>query len=459
MLEYRSHYTYGKLLKFTFPSIIMLVVSSIYYVVDGFFVSNFVGKMPFAAVNFIWPVLQLLGGFGFMFGTGGSALIGKTMGEGDMERANRIYSMVIWTSMALGVILAVLGITAIRPVAMLLGAEGELLEDSVLYGGIYMLGVPATLLQNEFQCLCATAGKPKLGLWATIAAGIANVVLDAMFIVVFRWGVAGAAIASVMGQCMGGFVPLFYLMRKNNKSLIHLQKTRLELAPMVMTCTNGFSELLNNISMSIVSMLYNVQLLKYIGEDGIAAYGVLMYVNLIFLAIFIGYSVGSAPVVSFQYGAQNHRELKSLLIKSTVIIGISSLAMFLASEWMAKPLSLLYAGYDPGLYAITLRGFFIYSFSFLFSGFAIWSASFFTALNNGVVSAMISTLRTMVFQVVGVLALPLVWGLDGIWISIVLAELLAAALGGVLILLKRKKYHYLDGHYPNEQRDSLDIPD
>ena len=442
MTGFARHFTYRDLLKFTFPSIVMLAVSSVYYVVDGFFVSNYAGKLPFAAVNFIWPVLMLLGGVGFMFGTGGSALIGKTMGEGRQEKANEIFSNIVYTSLAVGVVLGLLGLVTLRPVARLMGAEGEMLDLSCLYGGICMLGIPGMILQNEFESLCATAGKPRLGLWSAIGAGVTNIVLDALFIVGFHWGIAGAAIASILSQWIGGLVPLTYFWSRKNNSLLRLTVWKRDGWALGRTCTNGVSELLNNISMSIVSMLYNVQLLKYIGEDGIAAYGVLMYVNLIFLALFIGYSVGSAPIVSFHYGAENHSELHSLLIKSLVIISVSSFGMFAASELLAEPLSLLFAGYDPELLAVTKRGFFIYSFSFLFSGIAIWGSSFFTALNNGLISALISTLRTMVFQVAGVLVLPLLWDLDGIWISIVLAELLAAALAGIFVVCCRRKYRY-----------------
>ncbi len=441
MIELSDHFTYRKLLRFTFPSIIMLVVSSIYGVVDGLFVSNFVGKTPFTAVNFIFPFLMILSSVGFMFGTGGSALIAKTLGERKPQKANEIFSLIIYVSMACGLVLMVVGMASVRPVASFLGAEGRLLEDSVIYGSVYLLGLPGCILQYEFQCLCATAGKPKLGLSVTVAAGVTNIVLDALFVVGFSWGLVGAAAASALSQCVGGFAPLIYFAGKN-KSLLRLTKTKFDGKALLRTCSNGFSELLSNISMSLVSVLYNVQLLRYIGEDGIAAYGVLMYVTLIFLAIFIGFSVGVAPIISYQYGAQNHKELKGLLKKSVIIIGVSSVAMFAFGELLAKPLSVLYTGYDDTLFQITVRGFFIYSFSFLFSGFAIFGSSFFTALNNGFVSALISTLRTLVFQVIAVLILPLIWKVDGIWLSLVMAEFLATVVAILFLIGKRKKYQY-----------------
>ena len=441
MIQLSDHFTYRKLLRFTLPSIVMMIVTSIYVVIDGWFVSNFVGKSPFTALNFIFPYLQVLGGVGFMFGTGGSALIGKTLGEQKSQKANEIFSMLIYVSMGVGVVLMVLGIAFVKNVAVALGAEGELLSNSIIYGSLYLIGLPGCILQYAFQCLCATANKPHLGLAATIVSGVTNIVLDVLFLIVFHWGLAGAAIASAVSQIVGGLIPVIYFARKNT-SLLRLTKAKFDGRFMLRICTNGFSELLNNISTAIVSMLYNAQLLHYLGEDGVAAYGVLMYVNLVFIGVFIGYTVGAAPIISYQYGAQNHRELRSLLRKSMVLLGISALIMFTAGEFLAKPLSKLYTAYDEGLLAITTRAFFIYSFSFLFSGFAILGSSFFTALNNGAVSALQSFLRTMIFQVVTVLVFPLFWKEDGIWLSMVSAEFLAAIVAFLLIFKFRKRYHY-----------------
>lgn len=436
-----EHFTYKKLLKFTFPSIIMMIFTSIYGVVDGFFVSNFVGKTPFAAVNFIMPFLMILGAVGFMFGTGGSALISKTMGEGEPQKAKQLFSLLVYVSAICGVVIAVLGILFLRPVATLLGAEGEMLDNCVLYGRIILAALPAFILQYAFQSLFVTAGKPQLGLAVTVAAGVANMVLDWLLVAVFALGLPGAAIATAVSQCIGGLVPLIYFGRENT-SLLRLVKTKFDGKALLKTCTNGSSELMSNISMSIVSMLYNAQLLRYAGENGVAAYGVLMYVNMIFLATFIGYSVGTAPVIGYHYGAKTQGELKSLLQKSLVIIGIFSVLMLAGGQLLAKPLSVLFVGYDQTLLALTMRGFAIYSFSFLFAGIAIFGSSFFTALNNGLVSALISFLRTLVFQVAAVLIFPLIWKIDGIWISIVAAELMAALTTALFLLGKRKKYGY-----------------
>lgn len=440
-IQLSDHFTYGKLLRFSFPSVIMLVCTSVYGVVDGYFVSNFVGKTPFTAVNFIMPFLMVVGAVGFMFGTGGGALIAKTMGEGKAEKARELFSLIIYTSVVCGIVFAGLGLFFIRPIAVALGAQGRLLTDSVVYGRIILLAIPAYVLQYEFQCLFATAEKPSLGLYVTVAAGLTNIMFDALFVAVFSWGLEGAAAATALSQCVGGLIPLIYFARPNS-SLLRLGKTAFDKAALVKVCINGSSELMSNISMSVVSMLYNAQLLKYAGEDGVAAYGVLMYVSLVFQSMFIGYSVGAAPAVSYHYGADNRMELKGLLRKSGILIGLFAVAMYLSAAFLAKPLSLIFVGYDKGLLELTAHAFSIFSFSFLFSGFAIFGSSFFTALNDGLTSAAISFLRTMVFEVASVIVLPIFWGIDGIWVSIVAAEALAVMVTAGFLRIKQKKYQY-----------------
>ena len=440
-IQLSDHFTRKRLLRFSLPSIVMMVFTSIYGVVDGYFVSNYTGKTPFAAVNLIMPFLMILGGVGFMFGTGGGALIAKTMGEGKAEKADKLFSMTVFASILCGLVLTAVGLLFLRPFARLMGAEGELLENSLLYGTINLIALPFYILQYEFQCLFATAEKPKLGLYVTVASGVANMVLDWLLVAVLPFGLAGAAAATAASQFIGGVFPLIYFARKNS-SRLHLTRCRLELRPLGHICANGSSELMSNISMSLVSMLYNVQLMQYAGEDGIAAYGVLMYVSMIFQAIFIGYSVGTAPIVSYHYGAQNREELKSLLRKAIFIVAIAALCMFAAGELLAAPLSRLFVAYDEELLQMTTHAFAIFSFSFLFSGFAINGSSFFTALNDGLTSALISFLRTLVFQVAAVLLFPLLWGLDGIWFSIVAAEIMAVLATIFFLLKKQKKYGY-----------------
>ena len=440
-IQLSDHFTRKRLLRFSLPSIVMMVFTSIYGVVDGYFVSNYTGKTPFAAVNLIMPFLMILGGVGFMFGTGGGALIAKTMGEGKAEKADKLFSMTVYASILCGLVLTAVGLLFLRPFARLMGAEGELLENSLLYGTINLIALPFYILQYEFQCLFATAEKPKLGLYVTVASGVANMVLDWLLVAVLSFGLAGAAAATAASQFIGGVFPLVYFARKNS-SRLRLTRCRLELRPLGRICANGSSELMSNISMSLVSMLYNVQLMQYAGEDGIAAYGVLMYVSMIFQAIFIGYSVGTAPIVSYHYGAQNREELKSLLRKAIFIVAIAALCMFAAGELLAAPLSRLFVAYDEELLQMTTHAFAIFSFSFLFSGFTINSSSFFTALNDGLTSALISFLRTLVFQVAAVLLFPLLWGLDGIWFSIAAAEIMAVLATIFFLLKKQKKYGY-----------------
>ncbi len=436
-----DHFTYLRLLRFTLPSIAMMLFTSIYGVVDGYFVSNFVGKTPFAAVNFIMPYLMILGALGFMFGAGGSALISKTLGEGKQEKARELFSMLVWVSFGTGVVVALLGIVVLRPAAVLLGAEGQMLEDCVRYGRVILMAVPAFMLQTEFQSFFVTAERPQLGLAVTLASGFGNMFLDWLLIGVWGGGLIAAAAATAISQVIGGVIPLVYFARKNG-SLLHLCAFRFDGRALLRTCVNGSSELMSNISASLVGMLFNVQLMRYSGENGVAAYGVLMYVSLVFMAIFIGYSIGSAPIAGFHYGAQKYDELRSLLRKSGVLIGAASVGMLLLGEVLAMPLSLLFVGYDAELLELTRRGFLVYSFSFLFSGTAIYGSSFFTALNNGPVSACISFLRTLVFEVAAVLLLPALWGTDGIWLSIVVAEALAALVSVAFLIGLRKKYHY-----------------
>lgn len=442
-IQLSDHFTYGKLIRFTMPSIAMMIFTSVYGVVDGFFVSNFAGKTPFLAVNLIMPFLMIVATVGFMFGTGGTALVAKIFGEGDKEKANKYFSLFVYVSFALGVIFAILGIVFIRPISALLGAEGELLENCVVYARIILAALPFYVLQLLFQSFFPAAEKPQLGLAVTVLAGVTNMVLDAVLVILLpqEYKLAGAAIATAMSQFVGGVIPLFYFFRKNN-SILRLGKTSFDGKAILKACANGSSEFMSNVSMSIVGMLYNIQLLKYVGENGVAAYGVMMYVSMIFSAAFIGYSIGVAPVISYHNGAQNYKESKGLLRQSLIMIGVFGVGMVAAAELLALPLSNIFVGYDAELMNLTVSGFKIFALSFIFMGFAIFSSGFFTALNDGLTSALISFLRTLVFQIAAVLLLPLIWKIDGVWISIVVAEVMAAAISAFFLVVKRKKYHY-----------------
>lgn len=421
----------------------MMVFSSVYGVVDGFFVSNFAGELEFKAVNFIMPVLMLLGAIGFMFGAGGSALVAKTLGEGDKKRANGIFSFVTYTSIITGVVLSIFGIIFIKPIAIALGA-GAMLENCVIYGTTILLALPFFMLQMEFQSFFVTAEKPQTGLYVTICAGVTNMVLDALFIGIFKWGIAGAAVATASSQVIGGLVPIIYFSRKNNTSLLKLKKPILDFKALLKVCANGSSELMTNVSLSAINMIFNHQLLKYAGEegDGIAANGVLMYVGFIFISIFIGYSIGVAPVVGYHYGAKNTNELKGLRKKSMLIIMIFAISMFILGEGLAEPLSYLFVGYNEKILEMTIHAFRLYSFCFLIVGFNIFSSAFFTALNNGLVSAILSFLRLFLFQAITVLVLPLFMDLDGIWLSSTASELLAIIVTLTFLLAMKKKYKY-----------------
>lgn len=440
-IQLSDHFTYKKLLRFVLPSIIMMVFTSIYGVVDGLCVSNFVGKTPFAAINLIMPFVMIFGGIGFMFGTGGSALVAKTLGEKQPEKANRYFTMMVWVTLIVGIIISIIGVVFMRPISILLGADEAMLEDCVIYGRIIIAFNTAFMLQNLFQSFLIAAEKPRLGLVATLAAGCTNMILDVLFVGVFRFGVAGAAIATGISQCVGGIIPLIYFIRPND-SLLHLTRARLEWRPILAASANGSSELVSNITASIVGMLYNFQLLEYAGQDGVAAYGVLMYVEFIFVAIFVGYSIGSAPIISYHYGAENHTELQNMLHKSLLLMLGGGILMLVAAQALAGPLAHLFVGYDKVLFDMTVHGFRIFSVFVLFVGFNIFASSFFTALNNGGVSAAISFLRTFVFKFSAVLLMPMLFDLDGIWWATVVAEVLAFIISAVFILCKRKKYQY-----------------
>lgn len=446
-IQLSDHFTYKRLLKFTFPSMVMLVFTSIYGVIDGIFVSNFVGVDQFNAINFIMPYLLIIGAVGFMFGTGGCALIAKTLGEGDKEKANSLFSLLIYLPAVIGIIISGLGLIFIRPVATLLGGTGLMLENAVTYGSVFLIGNAFYMLQVEFQSFFVTAEKPRLGLFFTVLSGVTNIILDALFVAILKWGLVGAAFATITSQAIGAILPIIYFARKNS-SLLRLGKTKFDGHAIIQVCLNGSSELMTNISLSLVGMLYNFQLMRYYFTDaqgfnnGVSAYGVLMYVNFIFISVFIGYAVGSSPIVSYNFGANRKDELKGILRKSLVIIGIISLLMFGLSELLAHPMATIFVSSDFEVFELTKHAFIICSLSFIFVGFSIYGSSFFTALNNGPVSAAISFLRILVFQMIAVTILPLFFGGEGIWWSIVVAEVMAMFVTFMFIFAKRKKYGY-----------------
>ncbi|MBE6882240.1 MAG: MATE family efflux transporter [Oscillospiraceae bacterium] len=439
-----EHFDYKKLLRFVFPSIAMMVFGSVYGIVDGLFVSNIVGKTPFAALNLIYPFIAVLSALGFMIGAGGNAIVSKTLGEGNREKANQYFSMLIYVSVVLGIAIAVLGIATVRPISILLGAEGEeMIENCVVYGTIIFAGIPFFMLQNAFQIFFITAERPNYGFYTTVAAGCGNMVLDWLFMAVFEWGIAGAALATIASQFIGAVIPIVYFSRKHNSSLLRLGKGPFVWNAFWKTCTNGSSEFVSNVSGNIVAMLYNFQLMRFAGEDGVAAYGVLMYVNWIFVAGLFGYVTGAAPIVGYHYGAQNHDELKNLFKKSMILMAGAGVALAALTVLLADVLSGIFVGYDQVLFEMTKRAVIISAVAFIFIGLNIFGSGFFTALNNGLISAAISFLRTVVFQVAAVMILPEFWEIDGIWWSMVVSEVLSFAVTMLCLVKYRKRYHYM----------------
>lgn len=442
VIQLSDHFTLVRLFRFCLPSVVMMVFTSIYGVVDGYFVSNFVGKTPFAAVNLIMPFLMILGGVGFMIGTGGSALVAKYLGEQNDSQARRVFSMMMMVTLILGVTISALGIIFAENVAQLLGADSKLLPYCVTYARTCLIFNTMFMLQNVFQSFLVTAERPKMGLAVVIAAGCTNMLLDFLFIAVFELDVVGAALATGLSQTVGGLLPLIFFLRRNNGSKLHMVRTRLEFRPILQACANGASELMTSISSSIVSMLYNFQLLRLAGQDGVSAYGVLMYVQFIFAAVYIGYAIGTAPITGYNYGAQNHTELKNIRRKSIRITLTAGVIMVIIAELLAPVLAGIFVGYDKELFDMTVHAFRLFSFTFLLSGFNIWCSSFFTALNNGAVSAAVSFLRTLVFQLAAVLILPIFLKLDGVWISVAFAEVCAFIISLLFLIAKKKKYDY-----------------
>lgn len=442
-IQLSDHFTYARLFRFVLPSIVMMVFTSIYGVVDGLFVSNFAGKTAFASINLIMPFLIILGAMGFMLGTGGTALVSRVLGEGDKEHANKYFSMITLFGILLGVILTVVGVLSMRPMAILLGATEAMVDDCVLYGRIVVCFLTSFMLQNMFQSFLIAAERPKFGLLITLAAGVTNMVLDALFVGVFRWGIAGAAIATGISQTVGGVVPLMYFLFSKSSPL-RLRWTKFEVQLLLRSCANGSSELMSNISGSLIGMLYNAQLMRFLGEDGVATYGVLMYVQFIFVAIDIGYSIGCAPIISYHYGARNHPELRNLLTKGLKVMGILGIVMTIAAISLSGTLANIFVGYDATLCELTRHAFHLFSFAFLLAGFNIFLSSFFTALNNGGVSAAIFFLRTLVFQAASVILLPMALDVDGLWWAASAAEALAFVVSIGFLLALKGKYHYFD---------------
>ena len=441
-IQLSDHFTYSRLLRFVLPCIGTMLFTSIYGIVDGLCVSNFVGKTAFAAVNLIMPLPMLLGTIGFMLGTGGSAIVGITLGEGDQKKADRYFTMFLLAAAISVSVLAVLGLVLLRPIAILLGAKGELLDYAVRYGRILMLSLPTFALQNMFQSFFVTAEKPHLGFYFTVAAGCTNMVLDVLMVGVWGWGVEGAAIATFISQLVGGVLPVFYFIDRSNSSRLHLCQTKVYGGVLRDACINGSSELMTNLSMSLVNILYNYQLLRFAGENGVAAYGVIMYASFLFVAVFVGYAVGSAPIVSYHYGARNHKEVNNLYSMSFRLIGVVAVVLTVGSMFLIPHVARFFVGYDAELLELTTRAFRLYGLSFLIMGFNVYASSFFTALGDGVTSALISFLRTLVFQVAAVFALPAILKIDGIWLAVTAAELAALGVSVYMFITKDKKFHY-----------------
>lgn len=440
-IQLSEHFNYQKLIKFTLPTIIIMIFTSIYGVVDGLFVSNVVGDSAFASVNLIMPFIMILGSFGVMIGTGGSALISKLIGEGQKEKANKIFSMLILTLIITGIIFSIIGLIFIKDIAILLGADDSTLENSIIYGRVLLIALTSYLLQYAFQSFLIVAERPVFGLLISILSGVFNMLMDFLFIYVFKMGIFGAALATSLSQVIGGVIPIIFFL-KTKKSTFKFGTPIFDKKALLQSCLNGSSEMLSNLSMSLVNMLYNIQLMKLIGPDGVVAYGIIMYVGFIFSGVYMGYSMGIAPVIGYHYGAKNDKELKSLLKKSLILISIASIVLTILAEVSAIFLASIFVSYNNDLMNLTTLALRLFVLSYLVGGINIFASSFFTALNNGLISALISFLRTLVFQVIMIFLLPIIFDTNGIWLSVVFAELLALIVSIICLITNRKKYNY-----------------
>ena len=433
-IELAGHYTHRRIVRSVLPSIGMVLVTSIYSIVDGFFVANFAGKPGFAAVNLTFPAIMMIGSLGLMIGTGGAALVAKIKGEGYPEKANRVFTMLVQFCLALGVVMGVALAIGAPAVARWLGADAPMMDECVTYIRLNMIGMPGFVLQCAFQSFYMAAERPQLGTLMSVVAGVTNVVLDAILVWALGLGVTGAAIATTAGCLVGGLFPLFYFSSRHNRGTLRIVPTRILWPYIGKACTNGLSEYVGSIAMNIVTMCYNLQLMRYLGEDGVSAYGVVMYIAFIFAAVFIGYNIGITPIIGYHYGADDLHEQRSLFYKSLSIIGVLGVLMTLSAELFAGPLARVFVGYDKALTALTIRAMRLYMLAFLINGINMFVSALFTGLNNGVVSAVASFTRTLVFEMACVWLLPVLLGIDGIWVAWPIAEVLALFLCAILIL-------------------------
>lgn len=437
-----EHFTYKKLLKATLPSIFMMIFVSLYTIVDGIFVANFVGETALSAVNLMSPFCMIIGSLGFMMGAGGAALTAKTLGEQNKKKAQKVFSCCVYFTIILGFVISLTAFIFMKQIAVRLGADEQMLPLCVTYGRILIAAEVAFMLQNMFQNFFMVAEKPGMGFAMSVAAGVVNMVLDALFIVVFKWGIVGAAIATITGQIVGAVAPMVYFLSKKNNTSIRFVKTKLDFRVLLKTCTNGSSELLSQVASSVVGIVYNLKLMQLIGQDGVVTYGIIMYISFIFTAVFFGYSIGSAPMIGYNLGAQNSAELKNVLKKSLVVIISFGAVLTAISVGFARPLCMIFVRDNARLLALATKGVQLYCAAFILMGLNIFASSFFTALNNGLVSAILSTVRTLIFQIGAVLILAAVIGADGIWIAVIISEGLALVMSVAFLIANKKKYQY-----------------
>lgn len=418
-----------------------MVFMSLYTMVDGVFVSRFAGTAALSAVNIVYPMVSVVVAVGVMLATGGSAIIAKRMGEGKPEQARQNFSYLILAGVLIAVGMAALALVFLKPLLHLLGARGALFELCYAYALPLVFFIPSGILQMLFQTLLVTAGRPMLGLTVTVLGGVANIVLDYLFIVPLQMGIAGAAIATGIGFSIPAVFGLLYFALRRSGPLCFV-RPKGGGKMLLRCCANGSSEMVTNMSTAVTTFLFNLLMMRYAGEDGVASITIVLYTQYLMTAVYMGYATGTAPVFSFHHGSRNGEQLRRLFRISMGFIALCSVATFALALVFAKQVVVIFTPAGSPVFEMALYGFRLFSGSFLFAGVGIFASAMFTAFSDGKVSAAISFLRTFAFIVLALLLLPLAMGLDGVWLAVPLAEVLGFGVSLFFLYRKKKRYCY-----------------
>ncbi len=435
-------FSLASLLLFAAPNIIMMIVLSMYIIVDGMFVARFIGTTALSAINMFYPAICFEMALGIMIATGGSAIAAKKLGEGKQKEAQNNLSFLMVVEGSFGIVIAVVGNLFTAEIVSFLGASAAQAPLSITYAKIIFSFAPAFFLQTAFQTFFVTAGKPALGLIVTILGGVANILLDYIFMAPLRLGVTGAAIATGIGYCIPAMVGvIFFLKAKTNP--FHFVRPRFDGKVLLQACANGSSEMVTNLSNAVTTFLFNFTLLQFYGEDGVASITIILYFQYLFTALYFGYSNGIAPIISYKYGNDDRKQLQALFKNSVLFLIISSIAANVLLHFTISKLLTIFTAENSPVYQITLHGFSIYSMAFMIMGLGIFSSAMFTAFSDGITSAIISFSRTFLFIVGAILLLPAILGERGVWLAVPIAEAFGFLISILYLIGKKQKFHYI----------------